>query len=198
MKALSTENFSQYLTDRDEQKRLFKARSLDHVIESVPKSHYSGTPPEGWYLLDDKLKTKVKIAKKKAHDEFFEDQLWCLFHKMGFKYLSKTRDCRISYSSKQGNSQQIDVFAVDDECAFVVECKSSKAESPIASNFKTELEAMEGRRAGINKSIKDLFGVEGMKVGYIFATENYNRMEALRVKHFGKAEIECKRPVCLL
>lgn len=200
MKALSIENFSQYLADRDEQKKMFKSKSLGYVVKSVRKSEYSGTPPEGWYLLDDSLKTVVKIAKKKANDEFFEDQLWCLFHKMGFKYLSKARDCRISYSSKQGNSQQIDVFAVDDECAFVVECKSSKAETPVASNFKTELEAIEGRRAGINKSIKDLFAVDGMKVSYIFATENYrighadeNRMEALRVKQFGTAEIEYYR-----
>lgn len=197
MKALSTENFSQYLADRDEQKKLYKAKSLDYVVKSIPRSEYTGTPPEGWYLLDDKLKTVVKIAKKKSHDEFFEDQLWCLFHKMGFKYLSKTRDCRIAYSSKQGSTQQIDVFAVDEECAFVIECKSSKAESPAPSNFKTELEAIEGRRAGINNSVKDLFGVDGMKVGYIFATENYrigpsdeSRMEALRVKNFGKAEIE--------
>ena len=143
MKALSIENFSQHLADRDEQKKMFKSKSLGYVVKPVRKSEYSGTPPEGWYLLDDSLKTVVKIAKKKSNDEFFEDQLWCLFHKMGFKYLSKARDCRISYSSKQGNSQQIDVLAVDDECAFVVECKSSKAETPVASNFKTELEAIE-------------------------------------------------------
>lgn len=197
MKSLTTENFSQYLADREEQKKLFKSKNLEYTVQTVARKDYSGTPPSGWDLLDDTLKTVVKLSRLKSVDEYFEDKVWCLLYKMGFKYLSKSRDCRISYGSKEGSSQQVDVFAVDDECAFIVECKSSNAGTPIASNFKSELEAIEGRRAGINGSIKKLFQVEGMKVGYIFATQNYRignadhgRMENLNVKHFGEPEVE--------
>ena len=78
--------------------------------------------------------------------------MWLLFYQMGFTYLNKDRNFRISYDFRNSDfTQQIDVFAADEETVLIVECKA--AESLKDGVFKKEIEALHGQMDGIQKMV---------------------------------------------
>ena len=155
MAFLDDENFSELISDRDDQKRLLRLRSKTYIERKVRKSEFA-KPEDGWYVLNDQLKRDVKLAKDKPHDEVFEDEVWGLLSKLGFNYLSSDRHLRLRYDKKDGSSQQIDVLAVDEECALLVECKCAKGPAPKPASFKTEIESLGGKKAGLHREISCL------------------------------------------
>lgn len=126
---------------------------------------------EGWEYVKDYADSKfVKVRKEKPYDEQFEDKVWLLFYQMGFRYLNKDRNFKMTYDFQNPNfTQQIDVFAADDETILIVECKS--AESLKDSAFKKEIEALHGQMDGLRKSALKRFPKR--KVKFIWATHNY-------------------------
>lgn len=113
---------------------------------------------------------KCRYEKKKSHDELFENRVWTLLYQLGFQKLNEDRYFVISTGSNTGESQQIDVLAVDDETALVIECKST--ESRQQSNFKKPLEAFIGQMNKIRSEIIKRFG-SSKKIKFIWATNNY-------------------------
>lgn len=149
---------------------------------------------EGWKEFKTYKDYKfVGVKKDKKADEIFEDKVWCLFKQLGFTYLNKDRHFEMSYDySNPELTQQIDVFAADDETAIVVECKS--AESLKEGVFKKPLEAFHGQMEGFRKEIKKQF--PNAKIKFIWATENFiitpadqTRMKEWGIIHFGEAAI---------
>lgn len=126
---------------------------------------------EGWEYVKDYADSKfVKVRKEKPYDEQFEDKVWLLFYQMGFRYLNKDRNFKMTYDFQNPNfTQQIDVFAADDETILIVECKS--AESLRDGAFKKEIEALHGQMDGLRKSALKRFPKR--KVKFIWATHNY-------------------------
>lgn len=148
---------------------------------------------EGWEL-DRDLKTKLNLKRKKQPDVAWEDEVWVTMADLGFKYLNKGRNCKIIYSGG-GHKTQVDVLAVDDETAIVIECKTSHASTPKPRSFKTVIEAIEGQKEGLIRTIWKAFGKQ-LKVGFVLATNNYrvsetdkDRMQSLGVKHFDSDSI---------
>lgn len=125
---------------------------------------------EGWQK-ERESKTTVRLRKQKNHDIQCEDRMWTLLALMGFKVLNKDRHLRIPYNLKENLTQQIDVFAKDDETILLVECKST--EKTKVSDFKKELEAAAGQMEGLRNSIRALFPDDNLKFKYILATKNY-------------------------
>lgn len=132
---------------------------------------------EGW-VVDKIFSKKIRIKKEKSLDEYFEDTVWSLMSNLGFTYMNADRKFNMPYSSDGLCTQQIDVFAADEETALFIECKSTK-ESNKLSNFKKEIEAIGGVRAGIISEINKSFSKK-LKVKFIFATQNFNLSEADR------------------
>lgn len=125
---------------------------------------------DGW-SVDAVLKTKTKISKVKPHDVAFEDKVWSLFALLGFKLMNSDRQFHIPYDKKdEALTQQIDVFAKDDETVLIVECKSAIKNKP--GDFNKELEAMKSKKAGIINTISALFPNTKPKFKYILATRN--------------------------
>ena len=122
----------------------------------------------GW-VVDQRNKRTVRMRKPKPHDIAFEDRVWAAFAKLGFTSLNKDRTFTLKYGAGDNECQQIDVFAADDDVVFVVECKSS-AETR-TGQFKKEIEAIQGQRAGILRTIKAEYA--NHKVKFILATNNY-------------------------
>ena len=96
---------------------------------------------EGWEeykkYADEKY---VGVKKDKLFDEQFEDRVWSLFAKMGFGYLNSDRKFAMSYDFQNpSHTQQIDVFAADEETILIVECKASKELKEC--DFKKQIEA---------------------------------------------------------
>ena len=96
---------------------------------------------EGWEEYKSYKNNKfVGVRKNKKFDEVFEDRVWCLFARLGFTYMNKDRYFEMSYDYQNPNiTQQIDVFAADDETVIIVECKAS--ETIKDGVFKKPLEA---------------------------------------------------------
>lgn len=122
----------------------------------------------GW-VVHQRNKLTVRMRKPKPHDVAFEDRVWAAFAKLRFTSLNKDRIFTLRYGVGDGEKQQVDVFAADDEVVLVIECKST-AETKI-SQFKKEVEALQGQRAGMLREIKKEF--PNHKVKFILATNNF-------------------------
>lgn len=150
---------------------------------------------EGWEL-DVRLKTVTRLSKAKPHHIAFEDKVWALFAMMGFKIMNKDRNFALPYDNKDPNlTQQIDVFAKDDETVLIIECKS--AEKNKIGDFKKELEAMKAKKQGLINSVRALFPNTSLKFKYIFATRNLaigendiSRLESFQGIHFSEEIID--------
>ena len=126
---------------------------------------------EGWEEYKSYKNNKfVGVRKNKKFDEVFEDRVWCLFAKLGFTHLNKDRYFEMSYDYQNPNiTQQIDVFAADDETVIIVECKAS--ETIKDGVFKKPLEAFHGQMEGLRREAQKRF--PKAKVKFIWATHNF-------------------------
>lgn len=106
---------------------------------------------EGWAEYKSYKNNKfVGVRKNKKFDELFEDRVWCLFARLGFTHMNKDRHFEMSYDYQNPNlTQQIDVFAADDETVIIVECKA--AETIKDGVFKKPLEALHGQMDGLRR-----------------------------------------------
>lgn len=159
------------VTDK-ELSNIYKLRKKEFVERKDRRIALPQLEEEGWYEYKNYKNNKfVGVRKKKKFDEIFEDQVWCLFKKLGFTFLNKDRQFKMSYDWKNpDNTQQIDVFAADEETVIIVECKASDKESK-NGNFKKQLEAFHGQMEGLRKEARTRF--PKAKVKFIWATHNY-------------------------
>ena len=195
--SLRIELLQKLITEKDISKELRKRKNR-YVFDSIPINStelLQNMYDNGWEF-DREYKTKIKIKKLKDQDVFFEDRVWTLFANMGFTLLNKDRNFNLPYDKKKPElTQQIDVFAKDDETILIVECKSAIENKK--GDFKKELEAMSGKIEGLIKTIKSLFPDQKLKFKYIFATQNYalsapdiERLENLNGVHFDEETID--------
>ena len=140
---------------------------------------------EGWQV-DKEFKKNIRVFRPKSYDLSFEDEVWCVFAQIGFDKLNRDRKLKICYDEDECITQQIDVFAVDDEVILVVECKSTDGE-PKKGNFKEAIEAIGGKKEGLIKTIKKEFPNTKHKIKFIFATKNYflSEPDKQRLVNFG-------------
>ncbi|WP_066506883.1 DGQHR domain-containing protein [Abyssisolibacter fermentans] len=131
---------------------------------------------EGWVEYKKYKNDKfIGVKKDKKVDELFEDKIWIMLFNMGFEHMNSDRNFHMSYDHTNENiTQQIDVFAADDESVLVVECKAT---SSIKDGvFKKNIEAFYGQTEGLRKEILQKF--PRRKVKFIWATHNYNMSKA--------------------
>jgi DNA sulfur modification protein DndB len=166
-----------------------RIRNQQHIYEKIEPVLFDSRREDGW-IFDKKLKNRIKIKKLKSYDVLFENEVWLLFEHLGFKFLNKDRYFNMPYSSDEKLTQQIDVFAADDETALFIECKSTTAPHK-KTNFKESIEAIGGKRQGIMNELRKLFPDKKLKVKFIFATKNYivsaqdkQRMSEFEIVHF--------------
>lgn len=145
----------------------YRTRKLSFYTYSESYNHLDARIEEGWEI-EKRLKNKVKIKKEKPFNVYFEDKVWCFFYEMGFRILNKDEHLKLKYGVKEFNKQQIDVIAINDEVAFIVECKASQSSHNVT--YKKDLESLRLKKDGYKKCIKDLFGDRRIKL--VLATEN--------------------------
>jgi DNA sulfur modification protein DndB len=137
---------------------------------------------KGW-LFDKDFNRSIKMKSLKSHDLTFENKVWLMISNLGFDFMNKDRDFTLPYDDI--NTQQIDVFAKDNECAIYVECKSSKSRK--RGDFKQLLESWEIKKRGIENSINQIFSPTRLKKKFILATENQSisDIDLERLKNLG-------------
>lgn len=126
---------------------------------------------EGWEEYREyKDKKFIGIRKNKKFDELFEDRVWSLFARLGFTHMNQNRYFEMSYDLRNpAITQQIDVFAADEETVLIVECKAS--ENIRDGNFKKHIEAFHGQMDGLRREAQKKF--PKAKVKFIWASHNY-------------------------
>lgn len=160
-----------------------RRRLASHVFETISRGKVEEYEQNGW-VVEKELKTRTRMRKEKSHDRAFEDRVWAAFARLQFTNLNRDRSFKLQYGDAQNQAQQIDVFAADDEVVLVVECKST--ETIRRGQFKKEVEAISGQRAGILKRIHAEYPHH--KVKFILATNNYTLSEDTKDR-FDSADI---------
>jgi DNA sulfur modification protein DndB len=170
-----------------------RRRLLDYDETSIRKSQREEYEADGW-VLERELKTKFKMRRLKAHDLAFEDRVWAALARLQFTHMNAARSFTLRYGKAANEAQQVDIFAADDEVVLVVECKSTATVGK-AGQFKTEIEALQGKREGLMRRIHEEY--EKHKIKFILATNNYTlsdqvkeRIAAANVFHVDEYTIE--------
>jgi DNA sulfur modification protein DndB len=170
-------------------KKQLNQRLKSSVYQSIFPQLKEKYLEQGW-VIEKEFKNKLRVSKQKSFDVSFEDEVWCAFAKVGFTKMNFNRNLKLKYFDDESITQQIDVFAADDEAVLVVECKATQGD-PKKGNFKETIEALGGKKEGLIKSIKKAFPESKHKIKFIFATKNYilsdpdkQRLENFGIIHF--------------
>ncbi|MBO6516833.1 MAG: DGQHR domain-containing protein [Bacteroidia bacterium] len=122
--------------------------------------------------------------------------VWTTISQLGFSMMNKDRSFKMPYSDDMRLTQQVDIFAADDETILLIECKASDGELK-KGNFKKEIEAIGGKKLGYLRAIKKLFPGHKHKVRFILATKNYilsdqdrERLDNFGILHFDEEVIQ--------
>ncbi len=150
--------------------KLYRAKKNKYQTKSVDHSLVDEKLKEGW-LVERELKTKTNIYKEKSHFKEFEDDIWCQFYELGYRFLNIDETLHLPWGKGPGESKQIDIIAIDDETVFLVECKSSEKLQKKAPSYKDEFDVLNLRLEGLRKTIVQLVGKK-VKIKYVFATRN--------------------------
>ena len=165
----------------------YKVKKLDKILRSATFSEVDQLEDDGWEKTKKEYATKVVMSKEKIHSKKFEDKLWCMMYDLGFRTLNTEDDLKLKYGPNNEDFQQIDVLAVDDEVALIIECKSSKDYTK--PSYKKDFESLERKINGFRQCIKEVFGEKRVK--YLFATEKQilgeadkKRLESIKAAYY--------------
>lgn len=111
----------------------YKAKKTPYYTQSVSLNELDDYLNQGWEEVS-KLKYKAKIQKLKPVGARFEDDIWCMFYRLGFRNLNYDDKLEVPWGNNLGDKHQLDVVAVGEEAIFVIECKASDSLKP--ASFK--------------------------------------------------------------
>lgn len=163
-------NWEKLVSDNE----LKKAKALRNKPFRTDKQRRSALPEletEGWTLFKEYKDPKfISVKQDKPFYEQFEDKVWLLFANLGFTTMNSDNTFKMSYDFQNPNfTQQIDVFAADEETVIIVECKA--AETIKDGEFKKKIEAYHGQMKGLRTEARKQF--PNCKVKFIWAVHNY-------------------------
>lgn len=162
------------IKDTEYKKRLQRPRSNDTKERKIKLLS------EGWKEEKTTLKTITMTKPREyAPGESLEHDVWRLLYKMGFDELNALRDFRIP-NGPEATPKQIDVFAKDDLCAVVIECKE-KEKIGIKKDLITDIERMSSLKNYMTKEIRSHYkptNIPSYFVGYVLITKNIDWTEA--------------------
>lgn len=150
--------------------KLYKSKKSEYFTIRVDHSLVEDYLKEGWVEFTKPDKNKTILRKLKPHSRKFEDDVWCQFYELGFRKMNYDDKFFLPFSNNNGENKQIDVIAINDEIAFIVECKSSE-QLKKAPSFKDEFELLGLRIDGFKKSLQQIYGRD-FKIKHVFATRN--------------------------
>ena len=165
------QSLSSMLTAQSERMSAYKVRRDEFVYESIHPADIEKYEASGWSIHKES-KTRVRIKRLKAHDRLLEDQVWCLFYRMGYPELNGAR-FKVKYTRQDGSSseKQIDVFAKDDETVIVVECKSRETRG--RRTLQKDLHETESLQKPIATAIRQHYGSQFKpKILWAYVTNN--------------------------
>ena len=153
---------------REELADIAVQKNKEYIEISIPNSEVETYLKQG-YEIKKELKTKTTVYKTKKVGDSFEDEVWSIFYKMGFKYMNKDNSFHILYSPENALTKQIDVLAIDDEICLLIECKEASTYDT-SKNFQKDINEIGSLRKKLFNAVREKF--PGVKFKYVFATKN--------------------------
>lgn len=151
-------------------KSIYRSKKKDSYAISVNHNLVSQYEKQGFTVLEV-LKTKTRLSKEKTHHQKFEDAVWCQFYELGFHTLNIDEHLELPFSKDPKDKKQIDVLAMNDDTAIIIECKSSEVFKK-APSYKDEFDLLGIRLDGFTKALKQLQGNNSLRTKFVFATNN--------------------------
>ncbi len=128
----------------------------------------AGEMADGWEVAK-RNRRSIRLSRPKPVDRQLEDDVWSLFHRMGFREMNPDRNFTIT--AKDGSKRQLDVFAKDDETVFIVECTHSREAGQ--KSVKQLLDKIIAIRDDVVAAVHQTFGKEPkLKVKFAIAVRN--------------------------
>ncbi len=149
----------------------FSKRRLDKIFTSVNSGDVSSLLDQGWIPFKEG-KTRTRLQQPKDIEQQLTDDLWCLFHRMGYRALNLT-DFEVTFVNADGSpgTRKLAVLAEDDETVVIVECKF-RQERGRKSFAKDIVETGLARRA-LQKLLQARHrDVKKHKILWMYATRN--------------------------
>jgi DGQHR domain-containing protein len=111
----------------DELRGLASRKSKREEYKSVRNALVDDAIAQGWQV-HKRNKTATRLQRNKSFNKHFEDRIWTLLYRMGFKLLSGEGGAwlQANASETERSSNQIGLVAVDDEVAFAITCRSTE------------------------------------------------------------------------
>lgn len=149
--------------------KTFDEKTISAATKEALALKLAGEESDGWRVLRTNQKS-IRLAKSKQTDRQLEDDVWCLFYRMGFKELNVDRQFSIAAGAKTP-PRQLDVFAKDDDAVFIVECTHSKEIGP--TSVKALIDKIGGIRDEVIKAVHAHYGkTPKLKVKFAIASRN--------------------------
>lgn len=151
-----SQSLAPMLSSASERLSAYKIRRDEFIYESIHPADIEKYEASGWEIHKES-KTRVRMKSRKTHDRLLEDQVWCLFYRMGYPDINGER-FKIKYVRQDGTTceKQIDVFAKDDETVVIVECKSRETRG--RRTLQKDLHETESLQKPISLAIKQHYG----------------------------------------
>ena len=177
----------------------YKKRNVKYVSKTVVKQDLQPFFDEGWEKTGYKSKKSFRLRKLKDIGPGFEDEVWSIFKRMGFTEMNK--DNTFSIPRHNTNiTKQIDVFAKDEQCICIIECKA--AENPHTKrSLDKDIDQLAAIQHDLELSIfshyRDPENLKKLKTVWILATKNidisendFERAEQAKIKILDEVQIE--------
>jgi len=171
----------------DDLKKVYKRRNKNWTYKKITLEELEKHQIDGWDVSGKKQKNTVWVKKiTKTNATLFEDEVWGIFYRLGFLEMNKDSTFTIPRYDT-GVTKQIDVFAREERCVCLVECKS--AESPhTRPSLGKDIDQIAIIKDQLARSINSYYESQGIEtkflVGYILALKNIdlNDNDILRAK----------------
>ena len=126
----------------------YRTRTKKYIYKRTVSIGVQKDIDDGWERIGPKNRKTARLRKPKAVGLDFQDRVWCIFYKLGFHEMNRSREFAIPrYGLDIGKN--IDIFAKDENCICLVECKA--AEKP---HTKKSLGASIDQYAALHKELE--------------------------------------------
>jgi len=165
------DNLFPLIKDKAHLKSTYAKRRDSYVYLSIHPADQQKYEDDGWEVHKGGNK-KVRIKRLKSHNVLLEDQVWCLFYRMGYPHLGGN-NFTIRFKRHDGTfgEKKIDVFAKDDETVIIAECKSREVRG--RRTLQKDLHETESLQKYLADSIRKHYGGDfNPKIIWLYVTNN--------------------------
>lgn len=149
----------------------YRTRKNRYDVKGVHPADVPAEVVDGWEIQRPG-KHFTRLKRRKSHDKWLEDRIWCLLRLMGYQTLSGG-NFKINFHRASGSvgKKQIDVYAEDAETVLVVECKSreERGRRSLQKDTQETISLKSYFREAINKRFA---GKPKPKIIWVYATNN--------------------------